>query len=163
MDNLKRAKHLIKIATEKITPFVDGNNVIIGGTVALVLQGINIGREIDDIDIIIYRPTKKQRKTLAIYEELSKTAYYGSDKRTMKIQVGDVDVNIIKELVSPPDDLLYVRVPNGNFFPVQRVDNVIKAKSSYLRDSDSKESSSAYARKKDMYDLIELKNKNFNP
>ena len=59
--------------------------------------------------------------------------------------------NIIKEKKDTPTGLL-----SYNGFKVQSIINVIKAKNSYTKDNGS------YCRKKDLEDLINLKNSNFN-
>ena len=129
------------------------SNVVIGGTCALELHGLKIGREIEDLDLIIYQANDKQKDILNTLEAFSRTQYYGADKRTIKV-IGKYDMvlNIIKEDTFCPSDLLLYRG-----IPIQNIGNVFKAKQTYTGKKGTE-----YMRVKDMRDSIKLKELNFN-
>ena len=135
------------------------DNVIIGGAAALKMHGLEIGREVDDLDVIIYSPTENQKRILDTLELISKTKYYGPEenRRTIKIENNKLVLNIIKEAGGVPRNLLSVNFRNSSIL-IQSISNVIKAKVGYTMNYDD----GTYMRAKDMKDLVILKNLNFN-
>ena len=61
----------------------EDTNVVIGGTCAILMHGLDIGRDPEDLDVIIYKPTDRQKKVLNVLKPLSQVKYYCKDLRTM--------------------------------------------------------------------------------
>lgn len=140
-----------------------GGNVILGGSAALQLHGLNLSRRVDDLDIIIYKPTEEQMKVLELMEpfNLSLFPIYSefekSERRVRKFEIRGVKLDIILEKeIEKPQNLLLFHIHTCFTIPIQSIENVIAAKNSYTLKEHT------YRRSKDMEDLIDLKNKNFN-
>lgn len=139
---------------EKFLALLNTNdNIVIGGTVALKLHGLHIGREVDDLDVIIFSPSFEQEKVLEMLDELSSTKYYGPTKRTLRLKSGEFELNIIKATGQKPTNLLRF----GNF-EINNVDEVFAAKSTYT----SLRSGTKVCRVKDMEDALAMKSLNSN-
>lgn len=147
-------------------------NIIIGGSAALHLHGLNF-RDLLDLDIIIYKPSPAQQLILEgikAFDTISNYRTQKEERRVIKLQkdrnptgekrdyqVLDIIIEKDKEI---PSGLLTVKI-NGITFPVQSIDKVIEAKASYRFHSDDVNLSN-YVREKDLKDLLDLKNDNFN-
>tara|TARA_R110000772_G_C13310332_1_gene440569 strand:- start:6670 stop:7140 length:471 start_codon:yes stop_codon:yes gene_type:complete len=131
----------------------NSKNLVIGGTHALYLHGINLGKDPDDLDIIIYKPTKEQLEILAILREVSEgdCADSSHGNRSLKLKKNGKCLDILLEdKASMPEGLLqYVNETGTITGNVQSVQGVIDAKASY-------------GRSKDHLDMIKWKNLNFN-
>ena len=128
------------------------SNLVIGGTHALHLHGLNLERAPDDLDIIIYKPTKEQRHILSLLRSVSEGDCLGSaGKRSLKLKKNGYCLDILLEdYASLPKGLLeYVSDDGRVKGKVQSVQGVIDAKASY-------------GRSKDHLDMIKWKNLNFN-
>lgn len=64
-------KDLEKILSkfQSVLKIIFDTNIVVGGSAALKLHGLEIGREISDVDIIIYNPTPSQRLFLRLVEQ----------------------------------------------------------------------------------------------
>lgn len=146
-------------------------NVVIGGTNALLQHGLKISRTPSDLDLIIYQPTEEQLqilKTISVFDLIKNRPelQYGDLQKAIKIEKDGLFLDIITELGPTPQNLLYYRYGYGDkFLQIQSIENVIKAKVSYKfeRMSDSRDKNlTKYMRSKDLEDLLDLKNSNFN-
>jgi len=61
------------------------NNVVIGGSCALSLMGVKMGREPEDLDVIVYEPSAEQLKFIEIFDLVYQ-------RRHEKIDVGSMVV-----------------------------------------------------------------------
>lgn len=146
-------------------------NVVIGGTNALLQHGLKISRTPSDLDLIIYQPTEEQLqilKTIAVFDLIKDRPelQYGNLQKAIKIEKDGLFLDIITETEPTPQNLLYYRYGHSDkLLQIQSIENVIKAKLSYKfeRQSDSRDRSlTKYMRSKDLEDLLDLKNSNFN-
>lgn len=142
-------------------PFVQQvSNIVIGGSAALILHGLNLPRGCSDIDLIIYSPTKEQLdviKILGIETSLNDSFGYAG-KRVSKLSRDGIKIDIIVAETTPvPENLSFIML-NFSLLKIQSVQGVIDAKNSYSQERESQ----LYIRGKDLIDLIELKNNNFN-
>lgn len=129
-------------------------NVSIGGSAALMLHGLNIGCEINDVDLIIHSPTKEQYETLQKLWLIFEDTELGStgEKRSFKLKfpAGKLDVLIAKK----------ARLCTSSFYkildeviPLNSVEDVMSARRSYIKDN---------PRLKDLQSSLLLKQNNFN-
>jgi len=153
--NEDKLKNLI-ITFSSLIQQLNENNIVLGGSVALFLHGINMGnKKIDDLDIIIYNPTQNQEKQLKLlhtFNDNENMKY--SSKKIYKFQAKGLVLNIILEKSDTPKSLL-----NWDGFKIQSIQNVINAKNSYIITT---KSGNEYLRKKDIEDLMNYKESNFN-
>lgn len=155
MKNWKQAiekckEHLIALGT---------SNMVIGGSHALLLHGLDIGRDTDDFDVVIYEPTMDQLKYLAdkIHTgEMKESIEESSDNtRSCKVECNGATIDfLIERNTCMPADLLLVHHSGITLF-VQSVYRVIDAKRSYTNED-------GMFRQKDVDDCKLLKNANFN-
>ena len=144
------------------------DNIVIGGSLALHMHGLKLGREVADIDVIIYKPTKEQLEVLELLKnfDMVEGRPYGEEVKCIKLKrtsYGDeFTMDILVETVQAPSDLLFADI-RGVRYRIQSIDEVIKAKSSYEFHMNDKGESTGYARAKDLRDFLLLKNHNFNP
>ena len=131
------------------------NNLVIGGTKALELHGIITPEPPDDIDIIVYNPTKSQLDMLSAYSLIDEdtntisTVEYG--RRSIKIVGSFMKLNFIISHDKLPTDLLSSNILFNNLpMKVQSISNIFKAQKSYNN------------RTKDLIRSIKLKELNFN-
>lgn len=147
-----------------LTSLMSGrNNVIIGGSAALVLHGLDIGRELMDVDIIIYKPTAEQDTLLNLLMNFDYIKAEHSPRRAMKLKKDGFFIDIIMERNSDqpmPTDFLLIEI-SGIAYKIQSVKKVVEAKCSYTLEGRSQEPT-LYTRRKDVFDLQLLKNLNFN-
>ena len=109
MENTLRAfgKTLIKLNE-------GGNNLVLGGSYALLLNGINIYRKPEDVDIIIYAPTSKQEELLDSLQDFN-TLDNDTDYPTSVIKLKTtylnlkytLDILIVDDLPMPKHLLTY--------------------------------------------------------
>ena len=138
---------------------------------ALNLHGIKLHREPNDVDIIIYNPTSEQLVILESLKDLDQITNrpYGQEVRVIKLKTEyfglSSNLDIIIETENKPQGLLLTTFSTKDgiiYIPIQSIENVVKAKSSYKFRVHDDNSTLEYARLKDLKDLIELKNINFN-
>lgn len=153
-DNIQNLESTLSVFAKILTQLNRDGNLVIGGSNALVLHGIKVARVPVDVDIIIYSPTDRQLKILELVSDFSHVQTVGGDypKTVFKFKtkkLGKVyTLDILFEEGSLPENLLLFK--KGNILArVQDVDKVIEAKSSYKRS-------------KDLTDLLDFKNLNFN-
>lgn len=140
-----------------LTELNKGGNLVIGGTHALLLHGLRVSREPNDLDIVVYKPTSAQCKMLLALKDVTVGSGYSSPTpeegitRSFKLQSrGHHVIDILLDRRELPDGLLtYENRSKGIKLRVQSIDGVLAAKAAYGRD-------------KDMHDLFALKNINFN-
>jgi hypothetical protein len=159
------------------------NNMVIAGTLALKLHGLNFSRESGDLDIVLYQPTKKQIDILTILSTFQVEnpfkpidEYSNNDQnkllekgiqKTIKFMKNGLYIDFILEYNKPfpfVDLLQYKYVTkdlNIHYFNIQNILLNIMAKNSYILEN-GRDQLSIYRREKDMKDLIILKNENFN-
>jgi hypothetical protein len=146
-----------------------GSNLVLGGSNALKLHGLETGRKSNDVDIIIYRPTTLQMTILnglrtgspLFKEKAIDQGYPGRVvSLTAKLMGRSYKLDIILSDEKMPEDLLSIE-----FFKypilVQSIKNIIEAKASYTKQVDTR-GSQRYISEKDAVDLMTLKNLNFN-
>ncbi len=148
------------------------DNLVIGGSNALKIHGLNISRKCEDLDLIIYNPSERQKKILEglkffdiIKDRPIKAIEYpeGVLPKAIKLNGGHYYMDIIIENKTVPEDLLLLKF-NDIYFKIQNIQLTIDAKNSYKWERQGGEEISLikYSRSKDMRDLIDLKNMNFN-
>lgn len=125
------------------------NNLVLGGSNALMLHGIQTKKTPEDVDIVIYQATDRQ---LDFLETLQEFSTLGSSGKVFKFKISrnneDYTLDILLEDGPLPSNLLYYI--KGNIkVRIQDVFAIIKAKADYKRN-------------KDLIDLLDLKNLNFN-
>ena len=146
------------------------NNLVLGGTHAMILHGLKTPRIPGDMDIIIYSPTEKQLETLEVlrdlmvdkeelFNEYNRISFKFEKKIDNVVHTEVYTLDILLEFMPFPENLLIyeseiddtkVRVEESSIrVRVQSIENIIKAKS-------------IYGRVKDLTDFINLKNLNFN-
>lgn len=149
------------------------SNIVIGGSQALKIHGLEIGRDSQDLDIIIYEPTAKQYETLKAFDvfsdrtSLSNMDYEvdeNSPRRSFKFRLNGREIDILIEHTPCPKEVLYymmeVSAMHSLMIKVQSINKVIAAKRSYRLRRD--EGLGQYSRTKDFLDFQNLKNLNFN-
>jgi hypothetical protein len=142
IDNMSIVNALIR-KFEKFIGEINADNILIGGTSALTLHGLNLSRPVEDLDIVIYSPTESQKEQLANLKWLSiEEDGYPTDN--LKISKGHKIINILLE----KDEKMPTNLLSYKGIPIQSISGVIEAKRSYS------------ARPKDMADYIDLA-KNF--
>lgn len=171
---MKQLKNTLGVFSETLLRlYRTGDNFVIGGSSALRLHGLELGRESSDVDIIIYRPTKGQEKvlnSLRLSNSISNPMFGTKSMdeyrtRVIKLQSKKLfgknyKIDIIISEEEMPKDLLSVMIFD---YPikVQSIKNIIRAKASYTKQVDSR-GSTQYISKKDATDFMNLKNLNFN-
>lgn len=150
------------------------DNVCIGGTCALVLLGLNVGKLPNDLDIIIYNPTDQQRKfieSLDFFDQVENRpdGLYPDEIKFRKFKKNNMTVDIIFDIkvLGKPNFLKHTHMVNGSDgmplmevdYNVSSVSEIIRAKTSY---SFVTQSGVKMIRHKDTIDLQNLKALNFN-
>ena len=153
-------------------------NVVLGGSRALLLHGLNITRPVEDLDVIIYKPSLEQKKLLQHLQffDIVKNrpahlvAGYTDNMerilRVIKLKKNNSIIDIISEETDMPEDLLYYK-HDDIMYPIQNIQKVIDAKNSYRFQAAGElplqaVGKAVYGRMKDVEDLMDLKNSNFN-
>ena len=142
-----------------LTELNKGGNLVIGGTHALLLHGLKVPRDPNDLDIVIYRPTSDQCKLLLALKDVTVGSENGCQDPTAEQGVtrsfklrskNSLEIDFLLQRRDLPDGLLtYENRPKGIKLRVQSIEGVLAAKASYRRC-------------KDIHDLFQLKNINFN-
>lgn len=163
MRNLKKT---LSVFAETIK-ILNGENLVLGGSNALELHGLEIGRAANDVDLIIYKPTTEQIAFLDMSRQIN--------GQRLKFDTGDYPLRVTKfiktldkkysldVIVSNeeiPKDLLSYDFLEGRL-RIQSIHNIVKAKAGYLHKVDNR-GSCWYISEKDSKDLQQLKNLNFN-
>jgi hypothetical protein len=117
----------------------DTKNIVIGGSSALVLHGLFVKQEPEDLDIIVFRPTKTQKEHIKVLQKTFGTEDIGSDnlRRSYKIRVNDkltVDF-ILAHDIDIPENMVSVNVDGYNYY-INSVCNIIEAIACYKRPKD---------------------------
>ena len=148
-EKLNKISNLLKILTES-----NNNNIVIGGSAALLFHGLNLDKQPEDFDIIIYNPTQLQYEKLETFELFTlQNQVPSSTRRSYKMRINDVLVDIlIEKNLSLPENLLKIEVENRLYF-IQSINNIIAARKTYCN---------PLPRLKDLVSCIKLKEKNFN-
>lgn len=179
-------KSTVKSKESKFGPN-ENVNVILGGKFALQLHGIQMSREPEDLDIIIYDPSSfqiklfdtlrekndiiKDRPAAVLEKEVDYEGNVGRDKvRVIKLESNEGRfMDVILNDRPHPDGLNSLLTYNalGLRWPIQSVHRVIEAKASYgftFGYLPAKEGVNQikYMRSKDMLDFLDFKNSNFN-
>ena len=146
-------------------------NVVIGGTCALIAHGLNVGREPNDLDVIIYRPSTEQLRYLDSIRlfSLKHSTGTGADLtgdlhlRSLKFKKNGLILNILFERDKAKPSFLLRFWDAGASYKIQDIASVIEAKNSYiLQPHTTGLTGERYARVKDLFDFQQLKNLNFN-
>lgn len=158
MDKNKKELALIsntlKAFAQHLVVLNEGNNLVLGGSNALMLHGLNLERSPEDVDIIMYNPTPKQLDYIESIKHLNtldeKSDYGVTNVLKLRARRGlttyTLDILTVFELL--PEHLLVYEKENVKI-KVQDIATVIEAKGNY-------------GRLKDVKDLLALKNLNFN-
>ena len=155
---------------------LEDNNIVLAGVNALKLHGLYMSREANDLDVVIFKPTQKQLDYLSCmsffqqalpdgrsgdYEtEFQKVRLKEGHQRVVKFKKNDLFIDIILSDNELPSDLLYYKA-FSMMFKIQNIALNIEAKNSYKLES-QRDGFQLYRRAKDMEDMIDLKNSNFN-
>lgn len=141
-----------------------GDNVVLGGSMILVLHGINIGRECEDLDVVLYQPTPGQLEYIVQLQAVEETSGEHSpiSKDGKEIERHSL-VSIVREslkmnILSNSGDM-NTRYLRYRGYQTQSIDKIVEAKASYTYESQTK---GKYIRAKDALDLQYIKNNNFN-
>lgn len=144
-------------------------NVVLVGSNVLMLHGLNVTWNPEDMDIAIYEPTPSQIKYVTSIDQkdpeesfeacldYDKAEEMGIAQRAWKKVKNGLVLNIILErrVPKPQTNLLYQH--KDMLLQVNNIDTIIKAKLSYGEGKDK-----SFLRRKDAYHLSELKSANFN-
>lgn len=135
-----------------------GGNLVLGGTHAMILHGLEVPREPNDVDIIIYKPTLAQLNLLKMLKDV---VVEGSTngvpdnpkvaKRSYKLVSNKCSMHVLDILLEfdkVPEGLLTYKHKSIKI-KVQSIRNILYAKANY-------------GRSKDFKDFNLLKNINFN-
>jgi hypothetical protein len=165
-DSLKSLKKTVA-AFAGIIKIIDGDNLVLGGSNALKLHGLDLGREPSDIDLIIYRPTVEQQRFLELTQKTNGQRKSEFDNPEYKFRVtkfkspkGNFNLDVIVSEEEIPQNLLSIDILE-NRFKIQSVSNIIKAKTGYFHKVDGR-GSNKFIAQKDARDLQNLKILNFN-
>ena len=147
-----KIKDTLKVFKNTLDTLNKEDNLVLGGSTALKLHGLNTKRNPEDLDVVLFSPTMEQYNFLKSIEDFSD---FEQDegyeqvykfKKVMNNRTFTLDILIEQSAV--PKNLLLLKM--GNLLvKVQDIDNTIAAKCSY-------------AREKDLKDLLDFKNLNFN-
>lgn len=144
---------------ENLLKTINGDNLVVTGGNVLKLHGLIMNRECMDLDVLIYNPTPEQYKKLddiSFFELSSQLVEYPiQEVKQVKFKKHDYCVDIFLLKKDTPNNCLVYEF-NGIRYKVAPIDEIIKAKASYgyLRNKAK--------RTKDVLDLQDLKNSNFN-
>lgn len=148
-------------------------NLVIAGVNALKLHGLKMSREANDLDIVLFQPTKKQLdflRSMSFFEHKSREFQsatgeklqdenYPIDNLILKFKKDNYMLDIILSKEPTPEFLLSYKFKDTDY-KIQNIALNIEAKNSYsVRNSDGLK---YYRRVKDMIDFQDLKNSNFN-
>lgn len=143
---------------EKLLLALNGDNLVLAGSIALIEHGLIMSRLPLDLDVVIYQPNDKQKELLkAIYLvalDNKVSEYPFETTKQFKFLKNGFHCNILIEDKFVPVDLLYYQ-NNGVFYKIQNIKINMQAKMSF-KTKDGK------YREKDLLDCIDLKNSNFN-
>lgn len=145
---------LLQLKTESPT-----DNLVLAGSNALMAHGLKIGWEPQDLDVVIFRPTEKQKTTIfAFFTECME--YNENSKvipRSYLLERNSLKLNLILAYEDRvPNNLLWYKF-GATCFMINSIENIVAAKLSYAHGHNEK-----YIRVKDMQHLSTLKNLNFN-
>lgn len=111
------------------------DNIVIGGTVAILLHGLRY-RRANDLDLIMYNPSKKQLSALTKLTDTSTVDAYGNEVRSYKIECRSLVLNFIICTDEMPPDLLEIKTVAFGHIKVQRIRTILKYKRAYGRPRD---------------------------
>ena len=154
---------------------LNDKNLVLTGKTALLLHGLNMNSTPNDLDVVIYQPNEVQIKLLNDLMPLSEfnitstnensDGEYGNqadDIKIVKFKKNGFTIDIFTLKTHKPETNLIFKFDGIEFF-VSGVNDVVKAKSSYCNEKvNSLGFNVKYNRSKDVLDLQDLKNSNFN-
>lgn len=154
----------------------EDNNIVFAGVNALKLHGLFMNREANDLDVVLFQPTQNQIDYLTNISlfQISKPFGHNGDylpneqeeilsslrQKSMKFEHNGLFLDVLLTKDELPHDLLYYKAFE-TMWKIQNIALNIEAKNSYSL-SRERDGMSLYRRSKDMEDLIDLKNSNFN-
>ena len=117
------------------------NNVVLGGSKALELHGIELGRKVQDIDLVIYSPTDEQIKTINTLHSVvgihtERDSQYA--QRSFKVCVDDTVIDILPIKDEKINDGLLTSTVGDMQVKVQSIKNVMRARQKYTEMGSSK-------------------------
>jgi hypothetical protein len=127
-------KEFLKWFTKDVNHLI-ADNIVIGGTFALLLHGLNY-RDATDLDLIIYNPSIKQKNGLKQLTDTSTVNAYGNEVRSYKIEHRSYILNFVICVDPMPESLLTVHTEAFGHMKVQSIREVLKFKRRYGRDKD---------------------------
>jgi hypothetical protein len=144
---------------EALLSALNGDNMVLAGSAALISHGLTMSRQPEDLDVVIYQVTPEQTKVLKSLHLLAmpepgQSEYPFEATEQFKFQRGGLIVNILLEKAATPDDLLCYPY-QGRLFKVQGIAYNMQAKMSFR-------SKAGQHRMKNVMDALDLKNSNFN-
>ena len=111
-------------AFEKLLLALNGDNLVLAGSIALIEHGLIMSRLPLDLDVVIYQPNDKQKELLkAIYLvalENNVSEYPFETTKQFKFLKNGFHCNILIEDKFVPVDLLYYNC-NGIFYKIQNI------------------------------------------
>lgn len=168
---------------------IDGDNVVIGGTHALKLHGIKMSRPAADLDIILFQPSQHQLQfldSIRMFNVLADTSFTNRHHKDSEYPIEKVKLMKFKQKMKyyPNEELAldiiqtHLPLPGGlllhlfepyntnrefkKLYRVNSVSNIIEAKMNYTFEKKNEEGLKQYIRQKDVIDIMDLKNSNFN-
>lgn len=143
---------LDKVADHDHNPY----NIVLGGSSALLLMGLNTAPS-EDIDLVIYQPTEKQIEYLETISPLGVDNSMSYKRRVYSFTIAGVKVDFLLSQRDKPSNLPTISL-EGIKMELNSVDEIVRAKTSYKIQTHEGYSS----RSKDVQQLQYLKNNNFN-
>jgi hypothetical protein len=124
------------------------SNVRLGGSLILKLHGLNFSRKSDDLDIILNNTSPFQKDYIKAMSNFRVDETYGNEDINYKFAKNGLCLNIllVNQLINCSPITYKFR---SKYYDIVPISEIIQAKA-------------RYGRKKDLSDLILLKNENFN-
>lgn len=149
---IKRIEETLEVFRKTLDTLNKEENLVLGGSTALKLHGLNIKKNPEDLDVILFSPTMEQfnfLKNIEDFSEFDQNDGYEQVYKFKKIVDNQTfTLDILIEHTAVPQNLLLLK-RGSMLIKIQDIDITIEAKSSYRRE-------------KDLKDLLDLKNLNFN-
>lgn len=147
---------------ENLSP---NTNLVLGGGAALSVMGVDVGSTINDIDIIVINPTKKQFEyldSIKFFSKINKRAnfeYGNSRVLKFKSDLFNMDIILAKDVPNPSKYTMLYRSGN-TILRLNTITGILDAQRSYGWSVDDGNTKSF--RKKDVERNLQIKMLNFN-
>ena len=138
---------------------LNGENMVLAGTLALKAHGLKMSRDATDLDVVIFNPTKEQLQFLESLQTLALNMdamdYPIESTRVLKFKKDNLCIYILLENKPTPPELLIYKY-DGDEYQVQDIAYNMEAKNSFRTNGGRDR------RTKDVVDTLDLKQSNFN-